>query len=130
VEMAGLKWYGHIMQMEEEWWPKRIHKLIPPGNQKERTIKETGMKEFYKPWLEEDWNQRMYKTRKSAILGWQGSEQLHKFYYYYHHHHHHRYYFELSGSCKVAALHCNGRIAKSCSDLYQQITTESWKPSQ
>jgi hypothetical protein len=29
-----LKWFGHLMQMKEDWWPKTIHSWTRPGNRR------------------------------------------------------------------------------------------------
>lgn len=34
IEKKSLKWFGHLLRMEETRWPKRIFQWTPPGKQK------------------------------------------------------------------------------------------------
>jgi hypothetical protein len=34
IENKGLSWFGHVLGMEEERWPKRLYQWKPPGKRK------------------------------------------------------------------------------------------------
>lgn len=75
VERELLKWYGHVMQVEEDRWPKNIWEEDDQASCEKKT--------FCTSWLVEEWNKMMYKTGRCGILGWKGTKQLYKVNYYY-----------------------------------------------
>lgn len=34
IQIRGLKWFGHLLRMDENRWPQRIFKWTPPGRRK------------------------------------------------------------------------------------------------
>jgi hypothetical protein len=34
IKNKGLKWFGHVLRMEEERWPKQLYHWKPPGKRK------------------------------------------------------------------------------------------------
>jgi hypothetical protein len=34
IKNKGLSWFGHVLRMEEERWPKQLYQWKPPGKRK------------------------------------------------------------------------------------------------
>jgi hypothetical protein len=34
IKNKGLNWFGHVLRMEEERWPKQLYQWKPPGKRK------------------------------------------------------------------------------------------------
>jgi hypothetical protein len=39
IKNKGLNWFGHVLRMEEERWPKQLNLWKPPGKRKRRPNK-------------------------------------------------------------------------------------------
>lgn len=63
IEQRQLKWYGHIMRMKEERWPRRAIEYCPRQRKKRGRPKQTWMEGIRKAMekrnlAEEDWRDR------------------------------------------------------------------------
>ncbi|KAJ4444491.1 hypothetical protein ANN_06283 [Periplaneta americana] len=41
IENKSLKWFGHLMRMGEDRWPKQIYQWKPPGRRRKGRLKRT-----------------------------------------------------------------------------------------
>jgi hypothetical protein len=46
IKNKGLSWFGHVLRMEEERWPKQLYQWKPPGKRKRGRPRKSRRKEM------------------------------------------------------------------------------------
>jgi hypothetical protein len=46
IKNKGLNWFGHVLRMEEDRWPKQLYQWKPPGKRKQGRPKKSWREEM------------------------------------------------------------------------------------
>lgn len=76
IERNGLVWFGHLMRMDDNRWPKKLFRWVPPGKKKRGRPRRSWNEGIRRAMNERNLDEEMAQNREAWQRELSGQQQL------------------------------------------------------